>query len=140
MAVGDAEIPAPYIAVDVEDHAVAAFNLKAFTEQAELFVHTRPMLTIAVNFIVGEKWENALLDMYQFLARIAIKHDQVITDVKEFAAYLENGIASIIANKESFCQAPCSLSNMVTQVRIPPCLFLHPEKLFRSKAPQITYV
>src|SRR5438132_2746811 len=72
VVVGDAEIPAPYIAVDVEDHAVAALNLKAFTEQAELFVHTRPMLTIAVNFIVGEKGENALLDMYQFLACIAI--------------------------------------------------------------------
>src|SRR5439155_2857938 len=57
IVVSDAEIPAPYVPIDVEDHTVAALNLKAFAKQAELFVHTGPVLPIAVNLIAREKRE-----------------------------------------------------------------------------------
>ena len=64
--------------------------------------------------------------MYQLLARIAIIHNQVITDVKEFATHLKNGIACLVANNESFRQAPRSLSNMVTQIKSPPLFIFVP--------------
>src|SRR5205807_9773322 len=118
-----AEIPAPYIPIDVEEHPIAALNLKAFAKQPELFVHSSPVLAIAINFIARQQREYALLDMNQLLARIAIKHDQVITDVKEFATHLKNGIACLIANNESFRQAPRSLSNMITQIKSPPNIY-----------------
>src|SRR5712691_10421283 len=120
IAITHAEIPAPNVPIDVEDHTITALNLKAFAKQAELLVHTGPVLPIAITFIARQKREYALLDMYQFLARIAIKHDQVITDAKEFATHLKHGIACLIANNESFRQAPRSLSNMVTQIKSPP--------------------
>src|SRR5436190_16638632 len=81
IAITHAEIPAPNIPIDVEDYTIAALNLKAFAEEPELFVHTGPVLAIAINLIAREKREYALLYMNQLLARIAIKHDQVITDV-----------------------------------------------------------
>src|SRR5205823_12842517 len=102
--------------------------LKAFAKQPELFVHTGPVLPIAINLIVGQQRENALLYMNQLLARIAIKHDQVITNVKEFATHLKNGIACLVANNESFRQTPCSLSNMVTQIKSPPLSIFVPLK------------
>ena len=97
----------------MKDHTIAAFNFKGLTEQAELFVHTCPVLAIAVNLIVWQKRKNALPDLYQLLTCGAIIHDEIIADMKEFATYLEDCIASIITNDKCFCQAPGPLSNMI---------------------------
>src|SRR5690348_10644303 len=55
IVVTHTEIPAPNIAVDVEDHPVAALDLNAFAEQTELLVHGCPMLSIAINFIARQQ-------------------------------------------------------------------------------------
>ena len=34
IAISHAEIPAPYIPIDMEDHPIAALNLKTFAKQA----------------------------------------------------------------------------------------------------------
>src|SRR5258708_24992841 len=98
----------------MKDHTIAAFNFKGLTKQAELLVHTGPVLAIAVNLIVWQQRKNALPDLYQLLTCVAIVHDEIIADMKKFATYLEDCIASIIANNKCFCQAPGPLSNMIS--------------------------
>ena len=98
----------------MKDHAIAAFNFEGLTEQAELLVHTRPVLAVAVNLIVWQKRKHVLPDLHQLLTGVAIIHDEIIADMKEFASYLEDCIAGIIANDKRFCQAPGALSNMIT--------------------------
>jgi site-specific DNA recombinase len=58
-------------------------------------------------------------DLYKFLTCVAIIHDEIIADMKEFATYLEDCMASIIANDKCFCKAPGTLSNMIAH-----CLML----------------
>src|SRR5438067_11893606 len=65
IAISHAEIPAPYIPIDVEDHTIAALNLQAFAKQPELLVHTGTMLPIAINLIARQEREYSLLDMFQ---------------------------------------------------------------------------
>ena len=55
------EIPTPYIAIDVEDHAITALNLEALAEQPELLMHGGPKLAVAINFIMWQKRKDALL-------------------------------------------------------------------------------
>src|SRR6266566_1615673 len=106
----------------MKDHAIAAFNFEGLTEQAELLVHTCPVLAVALNLIVWQERENALPDLYQLLTCVAIIHDEIIADMKEFATYLEDCIASIITNDKCFCEAPGPLSNMIAHFNDSPCL------------------
>src|ERR1700737_559919 len=98
IVVADSEIPAPDVTIDVKDHAIVAFHFKAFTEKTELLMYTGPMLVIAVDFIARKQRENALLDMYQGLARKAIIHDQVITNMKEFPFDIKNHLSCLITH------------------------------------------
>src|SRR5215469_10374048 len=111
--VGDAEIPAPDVTVNVEG-AITGLDLEALAEEPELLMHAGPKLAIAVDFIMGHQRENTLLDTYKLLSRIAIKDGQVIADVKEFALHLENSIACIVTHDESFSKRPCAFSDMET--------------------------
>src|SRR5947209_7885318 len=52
IVVAHAEIPIPDIAINMENDAIAALNFKAFSKKRELFVHSGPKLTIAVNLVV----------------------------------------------------------------------------------------
>src|SRR5579875_1959490 len=90
IGIGDSKIPAPDIAIDMEHHPVSALDLKTFTKELELFVDARPDLAVAVDLVMGQQREYALLDLYQCLPAIAIIHHKVVADVEEFAAYLKN--------------------------------------------------
>ena len=67
VIVGDAEIPAPDVTVNVEG-AVTGLDFEAFAEKPELLMHAGPRLAIAVNFIMGHDRENTLLNTRELLS------------------------------------------------------------------------
>src|SRR5579863_5295933 len=88
IVVADTEIPTPDITVDVEDHTIAALDLEAFAEEAELFMHTGPVLPIAVDFVPWQQRENTLFDLCQWLSTIAVNDNEVVSDMKKFTLNL----------------------------------------------------
>ncbi len=55
VIIDDVEIPVPEIAIDMEDHAIAAFDFETLTKEMELFVNVRPMLSVAIDVIAGQE-------------------------------------------------------------------------------------
>src|SRR5690348_2798432 len=105
VVIGDTEIPTPDITIDMEDHPVLTFDLKAFTKEPQLLMNACPVLPVAVDVIARQEGENALFDTYHFLTRVAIKHHQVIADVEKLPSYLEDGIACVISHNKCLGQA-----------------------------------
>ena len=64
IVIAHTEIPIPNIAVDMENYAIAALNFKAFAKKRELFVHSGPKLTIAVNLVVRHERKNLLPNLH----------------------------------------------------------------------------
>src|SRR5260370_38922795 len=67
VIVGDAEIPAPDVTVNVEG-AVPGLDFEAFAEKPELLMHAGPRLAIAVNSLMGHKQDNMLLNTRELLS------------------------------------------------------------------------
>src|SRR5690349_5505019 len=55
VVVADGEVPVPDVAPHMEVHAAVGLNLEAFSEKAELLVHTGREHAEAVNFIMGHE-------------------------------------------------------------------------------------
>jgi hypothetical protein len=108
----------------VEGYAIGSLDLKALAKKAKLLVYVGPKLTAAVDFVTRQERQNALLDVYQFLSCIAVKHYQVIANMEKFAANLKDGIARVITDDKSPREAPCAFSYVISHMWVLPfCVF-----------------
>src|SRR5579863_3364786 len=116
----------------MEVSAIAGLDLKFLAEKVELLVHAGREHADAVDFVVRHQRNHPLLDLNQLLPGADIKHFQVITDMEEFAANLEDGIACLVADYKSFGEAPGSFLDMVAHGENPPVLAITISKIGRQ--------